>query len=198
MVLAKDIFSTFVSFDAEDSKSKKLAEDLKTMGLEKVQLESDKRALQFILDLARDQKRTAEASQKRAEEVQSLAEDRTLATETALAAANRSLEAAAADNESSLSVMKLELKKIKAERADVEARAVEAYQDAFVDMPEYQDLVQYLMTVGGRAAGRANRGSPSRVGSFFSSRGPLPKLMCSRLIQTIPVGEMKVLLFFSL
>ncbi|KAL2461794.1 Uncharacterized protein Adt_45214 [Abeliophyllum distichum] len=87
LVLAKDIFSAFASFDAEDSKSKKLAEDLKVMGLKKVQLESDKRALQFKLDLvvskeadmkakyeielkaakeclkqARDQKRAAEAS----------------------------------------------------------------------------------------------------------------------------------------
>ncbi|KAL2541688.1 hypothetical protein Adt_02666 [Abeliophyllum distichum] len=35
LVLAKDIFSAFASFDAEDSKSKKLVEDLKVMGLEK-------------------------------------------------------------------------------------------------------------------------------------------------------------------
>ncbi|KAL2455935.1 hypothetical protein Adt_47028 [Abeliophyllum distichum] len=46
LVLAKDFFSAFASFDAEDFKSKKLTEDLKVMGLEKVQLESDKRALQ--------------------------------------------------------------------------------------------------------------------------------------------------------
>ncbi|KAL2470714.1 hypothetical protein Adt_38850 [Abeliophyllum distichum] len=167
LVLAKDIFSAFVSFDAEDFKSKKLVEDLKVMGLEKAQLESDKRALQFKLVLvvlketnmkvkyeiklqaakeylkqARDQRRAAEASQKRVE-------DRTLEAETALAAANSSLEAAAADNERSLSVTKLELEKIKAERADAEARAVEVYQDAFVDTPEYQDLAQCLMTVGG-------------------------------------------------
>ncbi|KAL2532750.1 hypothetical protein Adt_06101 [Abeliophyllum distichum] len=45
--------------------------------------------------------------------------------------------------------MKLELEKIKAERADAEARTVEAYQDAFVDTPEYQDLTQHMMTVGG-------------------------------------------------
>ncbi|KAL2531145.1 hypothetical protein Adt_04496 [Abeliophyllum distichum] len=51
LVLAKDVFSAFTSFDAEDSKSKKLAEDLKVMGLEKAQLESDKRTLQFKLDL---------------------------------------------------------------------------------------------------------------------------------------------------
>ncbi|KAL2532749.1 Uncharacterized protein Adt_06100 [Abeliophyllum distichum] len=51
LVLPKDIFRAFASFDAEDSKSKKLAEDLKVMGLEKAQLESDKRALQFKLDL---------------------------------------------------------------------------------------------------------------------------------------------------
>ncbi|KAL2497476.1 Plus3 domain-containing protein [Abeliophyllum distichum] len=45
LVLTKDIFSSFTSFEAEDSKSKKLAEDLKVMGLEKAQLESDKRVL---------------------------------------------------------------------------------------------------------------------------------------------------------
>ncbi|KAL2526151.1 hypothetical protein Adt_11205 [Abeliophyllum distichum] len=162
------------SFDVEDSKLKKLAEDLKVMGLEKAQLEYEKRAIQFKLDFfvskeadikakyeielkaaneclkqARDQKRAAEASQKRAEEAQKLAEDRTLAAETTLVAANNSLEAAAVDNERSLSATKLELEEIKAERADAEARAVEAYQDAFVDTPEYQDLAQRLMTVGG-------------------------------------------------
>ncbi|KAL2485820.1 hypothetical protein Adt_30576 [Abeliophyllum distichum] len=35
------------------------------------------------------------------------------------------------------------------ERANVEAKAVEVYQDAFVDTPEYQDLTQRLMTVDG-------------------------------------------------
>ncbi|KAL2475161.1 hypothetical protein Adt_35897 [Abeliophyllum distichum] len=174
LVLAKDIFSAFTSFDAEDSKSKKLTEDLKVMGLEKVQLESDKRALQFKLDLvmskeadmkakyeielkaakeclkqARDQMMAIEASQKRVEEAQKLAEDRTLAAETTLAATNSSLEAAAADNERSLIATKLELEKIKAERADAEAKAVEAYQDAFVDTSMYQDLAQRLMIVGG-------------------------------------------------
>ncbi|KAL2505229.1 hypothetical protein Adt_20850 [Abeliophyllum distichum] len=102
-VLSKEISSAFASFDAEEAKSKKLAENLKAMGFEKVQLESDKRALQFKLDLvvtkeadmkakyeielkaakeclkqARDQRRAAEVSQKRAEEAQKLAEDRTL------------------------------------------------------------------------------------------------------------------------
>ncbi|KAL2486735.1 Uncharacterized protein Adt_31491 [Abeliophyllum distichum] len=132
LVLAKHIFSAFASFNAEDSKSKKLAKDLKVMGLEKVQLESDKRALHFKLDLVvlketdmkakyeielkatkeclkqtRDQRRAAEASQKRAEEAQKLAEDQTLAAETALAAANSSLEAAAADIERSLTATSL-------------------------------------------------------------------------------------------
>ncbi|KAL2474503.1 Plus3 domain-containing protein [Abeliophyllum distichum] len=147
LVLAKDIFSAFASFDAEDSKSKKLVEDLKVMGLEKAQLESDKRALKFKLDLVvskeadmkakyeielkaakeclkqvRDQKRVVEASQKRTEEAQKLAKDWTLVAETVLAVANTNLEAAAADNERSLSAMRLELEKIKAERADAEAR----------------------------------------------------------------------------
>ncbi|KAL2471019.1 hypothetical protein Adt_39155 [Abeliophyllum distichum] len=174
LVLAKDIFSAFASFDAEDSKSKKLAEDLKVVGLEKAHLESNKRALQLKFDLvvsketdmkakyeieqkvakeclkrARDQRRAAEASQKHAEEAQKLAEDRTLAAETALAATNSSLEAAIADIERSLTAMKLELEKIKAERADAKAMTVEVYQDAFMDTPEYQDLAQCLMTVGG-------------------------------------------------
>ncbi|KAL2471210.1 Plus3 domain-containing protein [Abeliophyllum distichum] len=141
--------SAFKSFDAEEAKSKKLAEDLKAMGLEKTQLESDKRALQFKLDLARGQRRATEASQKCAEEAQKSAEDRTLVAKNALAAANSSLEATVADNEKSLAAAKLELEKVRAERADAEAKAVEAYQDTFMDTPEYQDLAWCLMTVGG-------------------------------------------------
>ncbi|KAL2533465.1 hypothetical protein Adt_06816 [Abeliophyllum distichum] len=53
------------------------------------------------------------------------------------------------DKEKSLTVAKLELEKVMVERADAEAETVEAYQDAFVDTPEYQDLAQRLMTVGG-------------------------------------------------
>ncbi|KAL2480035.1 hypothetical protein Adt_33001 [Abeliophyllum distichum] len=123
-VLAKELFSAFESFNAKEAKSKKLFDDLKAMGLEKAQLESKKRALQFKLDLvmtkeanmkakyeielkaakeclkqARDHRRAAEASQKRAEEDQKLAEDRTLVAETALTTANSSLEAAVADKE---------------------------------------------------------------------------------------------------
>ncbi|KAL2491999.1 hypothetical protein Adt_27627 [Abeliophyllum distichum] len=156
LVLAKDIFSAFTSFDVEEFKSKKLVEDLKAMGLEKAQLESDKRAIQFKLDLvvtkeanmkanyeielkaakeclkqAWNQRRAAEASQKRANEAQN------------------SLEAASVDNERSFATVKLELEKVKAERADVEAKAVEAYREAFIDTPEYQDLAQRLMTVDG-------------------------------------------------
>ncbi|KAL2467077.1 hypothetical protein Adt_42928 [Abeliophyllum distichum] len=117
----------------------------------KVKYEIKLNAAKECLKQAGYQKRAAEASQKSAEEAQKLAEDRTLAAETALAAANNSLEAAAADNERSLSAMRLELEKTRTERADADAdaRAVEAYQDAFVDTPEYQDLAQRLMTVGG-------------------------------------------------
>ncbi|KAL2465186.1 hypothetical protein Adt_41037 [Abeliophyllum distichum] len=145
-VLAKELFSAFESFDTEEAKSKKLAKNLKAMGLEKAQLESDKRALQFKLDLvvtkkARDQRRAAEASLKRAEEAQK-------SVETALASANSSLEAAVADKEKSLAAAKFELERVRAERADAEAKAVEVYQDVFVDIPEYQDLTQHLMTVG--------------------------------------------------
>ncbi|KAL2512951.1 hypothetical protein Adt_18551 [Abeliophyllum distichum] len=175
LVLAKEIFSAFESFDAEEAKSKKLAKDLKAIGLEKAQLETDKRALEFKLDLvvtkeadmkakyeielkaakeclkqARDQMRATESFQKHAEEAQKVAEDRTLMAETVLAAANSSLEAAVADNERSFAAAKLELEKVRAERADAEGKAVEAYQYAFVDTPEYQDLTQRLMTVGGK------------------------------------------------
>ncbi|KAL2526794.1 Uncharacterized protein Adt_11848 [Abeliophyllum distichum] len=151
-IVAASVHSAFASFDAEDSKSKKLVEDLKAMGLEKALLEFDKRVLQFKLDLVvskeTDMKKRADEAQSLAEEAQKLAEDLTLAAKTALAVANSSLEAAAVDNERSLSETKLELEKIKVEQADAEARAVEAYQDAFVDTPEYQDLAQRLVTLG--------------------------------------------------
>ncbi|KAL2462365.1 Plus3 domain-containing protein [Abeliophyllum distichum] len=146
-IVATSVHSAFESFDAEEAKSKKLAEDLKAMGLEKAQLESDKKALQFKLDLvvtkeadmkakyeielkgakeclkqARDQRRAAEAFQKSTEEAQKSAENRTLVAETVLAIANSSLEVTVADNEKSLAVAKLELEKVRAERADAEAK----------------------------------------------------------------------------
>ncbi|KAL2497251.1 hypothetical protein Adt_22801 [Abeliophyllum distichum] len=152
LVLAKELFGTIESFDGqcseEEAKSKKLSKNLKAMSLEKAQLESDKRALQFMLDSAvakeadlkdryeielkamkerlkqvRDQKRAAEVFQKRAEDDQKLAEKRTLVVETAVATANNNLEAVAAEKDKML--------------------------DAFVDTPEYQDLAQRLMTIGG-------------------------------------------------
>ncbi|KAL2471446.1 hypothetical protein Adt_39582 [Abeliophyllum distichum] len=110
--------------------------------------EIELKVVKECLKKAQDQKRFAEASQKRTEEAQKLAKDRTLAIETALAAANSSLEATVADNERSLFAMRLEWEKIKAKRADAEARAMEAYQDAFVDTLEYQDHAQRLMTMG--------------------------------------------------
>ncbi|KAL2461709.1 hypothetical protein Adt_45129 [Abeliophyllum distichum] len=66
-----------------------------------------------------------------------------------LATANSSLEAVVLEKETSLAAAKQELERVRAERADAEAKAVEAYQDAFVDTPEYQDLAQRLMTIGG-------------------------------------------------
>ncbi|KAL2492068.1 hypothetical protein Adt_27696 [Abeliophyllum distichum] len=134
-VLAKELFDTIESFDGEEAKSKKFSEDLKAMSLEKAQLESEKRALQFKLYLvvtkktvmrakyeielkaakeclkqARDQKRAAETSQKRIEEAQKLAEDQTLMAETALATANSSLETVLAEKKKSLAAVKLELR----------------------------------------------------------------------------------------
>ncbi|KAL2454351.1 hypothetical protein Adt_48146 [Abeliophyllum distichum] len=187
--MAKELFSTFESFDTEEAKSKKLSEDLKATGIEKAQLESEKRALQFKLDLvvtkeadmrakyeielkatkeclkqAQDQRRTTEASQKRAEEAQK-------SSKAALATTNRSLEAAVADKEKSLALAKLELEKVRAERANAEVKAVEAYQDAFVDTPEYQDLERCLTTCRWGAIGGVDHGNPSRVGHLFFSRG---------------------------
>ncbi|KAL2480903.1 hypothetical protein Adt_33869 [Abeliophyllum distichum] len=139
-ILVKELFGTFESFNAEEAKSKKLSEDLKAMSLEKAQLESEKRALHFKLDLvltkeadmkakyeielkaakeclkqARDQKRAAEASQKRAEEAQKSVEDRTLTVETALATVNNSLEAVVVKKEKSLTAAKQELERVRAE-----------------------------------------------------------------------------------
>ncbi|KAL2541588.1 hypothetical protein Adt_02566 [Abeliophyllum distichum] len=138
-IRAKELFGTLESFDANEAKSKKLSEDLKAMGLEKAQLEYDKRG--------RDQKRAAEASQKRAEEAQKLVEDQTLTAETALATANSSLEAVVAEKEKSLAAVEQELERVRVERVDVEVKAAEAYQDTFEDTPEYQDLAQRLMTI---------------------------------------------------
>ncbi|KAL2505487.1 hypothetical protein Adt_21108 [Abeliophyllum distichum] len=139
-ILAKELFSAFERFDAEETKSKKLFEDLKAIGLEKVQLESEKRTLQFKLDLvvtkeadmkakyeielkatkeclrqAQDQRKAAKAFQKRTKEAQKLAEDQTLVADKALAAANNTLEAAIADKKKSLVAAKLELERVRAE-----------------------------------------------------------------------------------
>ncbi|KAL2479923.1 hypothetical protein Adt_32889 [Abeliophyllum distichum] len=130
-VLAKELFGTIESFDGEEAKSKKLSENLNAMSLKKAQLESEKRTLQFKLDLvvtkeadmrakyeielkaakeylkqARDQKKAAEASQKPAEKAQKLAKDQTLTTETTLATANSSLETVVTEKEKSLAAAK--------------------------------------------------------------------------------------------
>ncbi|KAL2527174.1 hypothetical protein Adt_12228 [Abeliophyllum distichum] len=78
-----------------------------------------------------------------------LAEDRTLTAEITLATANSSLEAVVTEKEKSLATAKQELERVRVERADAESKVVEAYKDAFVDTPEYQDLAQLLMTIGG-------------------------------------------------
>ncbi|KAL2461922.1 hypothetical protein Adt_45342 [Abeliophyllum distichum] len=110
-IVAKELFSTIESFDAEEAKYKKIFEDLKAMSLEKAKLESEKRALQFKLDL----KRATEASQKRAEEAQNLAKDQTLTAETTLAIANSSLEATVVEKEKSLATAKQEMERVRAE-----------------------------------------------------------------------------------
>ncbi|KAL2466235.1 hypothetical protein Adt_42086 [Abeliophyllum distichum] len=146
-IVTASVHSVFTSFDAEETKSKKLAKDLKAVGLKKAQLESNKRSHQFKLDLVvtkeSDMKAKYEIGLKAAKDCLKQARDHRRAAE----ASQNSLEAVAADNERSLAMVKLELEKVRAER--VEAKAVEAYQDAFVDTPEYQDLTQRLMTVGG-------------------------------------------------
>ncbi|KAL2474961.1 hypothetical protein Adt_35697 [Abeliophyllum distichum] len=154
-VLTKELFGTIESFDAEDAKSKKLSKDLKAMSFEKAQLEFEKRALQFKLDLVVTKEADMRAKyeielKKRVEEAQKLVEDQTLTAETALATANISLEVVVAEKEKSLAAARQKLKRVRAKRADAEAKAVEVYQGTFVDTPEYQDLTQHLMTVGGK------------------------------------------------
>ncbi|KAL2526423.1 hypothetical protein Adt_11477 [Abeliophyllum distichum] len=153
-VLVKELFGTFESFDANEAKSKKLSEDLKAMSLEKAQPESKKMALHFKLDLVvtkdADMKAKYEIElKKRVEEAQKLAEDRTLTAETALATTNSSLETVVTEKEKSLAAAKQELERVRAERTDTEAKAVETYRDSFVDTPEYQNFAQGLMTIGG-------------------------------------------------
>ncbi|KAL2506010.1 Uncharacterized protein Adt_21631 [Abeliophyllum distichum] len=144
-VLAKELFGTIESFDAEEVKSKKHSEDLKAMSLEKAQLD------------------LVVKKEKRAEEAQKSAEDLTLTAETTLVTANNSLDVVV-EKQKSLAVTKQEVERVRAEQADAEAKAVEAYQDPFVDTSEYQDLTQRLMTIGG-----ADHGNPSRVGYLLSS-----------------------------
>ncbi|KAL2497520.1 hypothetical protein Adt_23070 [Abeliophyllum distichum] len=110
--------------------------------------EIELKAAKDCLKQARDQKRTTEDSQKHAEEAQKLAEDQTLTTETALATANSSLESVVTEKKKSLTVAKQELERVRAEQADIEAKIEKSYQDVFVDMPEYQDLAQCLMSIG--------------------------------------------------
>ncbi|KAL2466038.1 hypothetical protein Adt_41889 [Abeliophyllum distichum] len=158
-VLAKELFGTIESFDAEEAKSKKLSEELKAVSLEKAQLESEKRALQFklywvvtkeadirakyeiklkatkeCLKQAQDKKRAVEASRSVPRRLRSWSKTGPLT--------NSSLEAIITKKEKLLATVKQELERVRAE-------AVETYQDAFVDTPEYQDLVQCLMTIGG-------------------------------------------------
>ncbi|KAL2504387.1 hypothetical protein Adt_20008 [Abeliophyllum distichum] len=115
----------------------------------KAKYEIELKAAKECLKQARDQRRAVEASQKRVEEAQKSSKYRTLVAETMLAAANSSLEGAVANKEKLLPMVKLELEIVRVKRADAEAKTVEAYQDAFVDTPEYQDLALRLMTVGG-------------------------------------------------
>ncbi|KAL2533392.1 hypothetical protein Adt_06743 [Abeliophyllum distichum] len=109
------------------------------------------KAAKKCLKQALDQNRATEASQKCTEEAQKLAKDQILTAETVLATANSSLEVVIVEKEKSLAAAKQELERVRTEQADAdaEAKVVEAYQDVFVDMPEYQDLAQRLMTICG-------------------------------------------------
>ncbi|KAL2533605.1 hypothetical protein Adt_06956 [Abeliophyllum distichum] len=179
LVLTKEVYSTLKGFDGklgkEETNSKKLSEDLKTMSLEKAQLESKKRFLQVKLDTvvareaglkaqhevkltaakeclkeARDKKRAVKASQKRAEEAQKLVEERAFVVETAATTVNGTLDVIVAEKDSLLAEVKEKIERIKANRADAEARTVAAYQDGFEGTPEYKDLAHHFMTVGGK------------------------------------------------
>ncbi|KAL2497590.1 hypothetical protein Adt_23140 [Abeliophyllum distichum] len=178
LVLTKEVFGTLEGFDGKLTKgvahSKKLSEELKAMSLEKAQLESEKRFLQACLDTlaikgdelkakyevelaasneclkdATTHKRTTEAVQESTEEAQKLAKERPFAVETALATANSALEALAAKKEWLLAETREEMERMKADRAEVEAKVVVAYQEGFEDTPEYQNLAHHFMTAGG-------------------------------------------------
>ncbi|KAL2532521.1 hypothetical protein Adt_05872 [Abeliophyllum distichum] len=177
LILNKEVYNTVVGyeikFSKEVAKSKKLSEDLKAMGLETAQLELDKRDLQFKMDLVvakeadmkakyeielktvneclkqvGDQKRAVEASKKCIEESQKLAEDQAFMVETTIATSNNNMEAVVAEKDKQLVEAEEEVEKVKAERADNEARAVLVYNEEFENTPEYMQLTYHFMMAG--------------------------------------------------
>ncbi|KAL2497785.1 hypothetical protein Adt_23335 [Abeliophyllum distichum] len=145
-----------------------------------------------------EEKKVAEASQKRTDEAQKLAEDRTLVTETALAAANSSLKAAAADSERSLSAIRLESEKNQGGpggRRGHGRGGVSGCLRGYARVPGPRAAPNDR---GWRAASGANHGSPPGVGSFFSFARLPPKLMCLRLVQVMLLGETNALLVLTL
>ncbi|KAL2497954.1 Uncharacterized protein Adt_23504 [Abeliophyllum distichum] len=172
------VYSTLKGFDSkfakEEANSKKLFEDLKTMSLEKAQLESEKRFLEVRLDTlatkrdnlkakyevelnaskkclkdARDHIRAVEAAQKSVEKAQKLAEEMAFLVETTTATANSILETVITEKDRMLVKAREEIERVKTNHADAEAKAVVVYQQGFEETFEYQDLAHYFMTAGG-------------------------------------------------
>ncbi|KAL2518251.1 hypothetical protein Adt_14498 [Abeliophyllum distichum] len=153
LVLTKEVFSTLESFNGklakEEANSKKLSKELKAMSLEKAQLESEKKFQVRLDTLANKGDELKAKHEKSTEEAQKLADDRAFAAKTALATANSALEALATENERLLAEAREEMERLKVDRAEAEAKAITAYQEAFGDTPEYQDLAHHFMTMGG-------------------------------------------------
>ncbi|KAL2542700.1 hypothetical protein Adt_03678 [Abeliophyllum distichum] len=139
LILNKEVYITVDGcenkFSKEEAKSKKLSKDLKAMGLEKAQLESDKRALQFKLDMV-----VAEEAETK---------DRAFAAETAVAIANSNLEAVIVEKDKQLAEAREEVEKVEVERADAAERVLLAYKEKFENTHEYMELTHRFMTAGG-------------------------------------------------
>ncbi|KAL2526462.1 hypothetical protein Adt_11516 [Abeliophyllum distichum] len=136
LILNKEVYNIVAGYESkfrkEEAKSKKLFKDLMAIGLEKAQLESDKRGLQFKLDLVV----AKEADTKAKYEIEL----------TALKKSSNNLEAMVAEKEKQLTEAKEEVDRVKAECADVEARVVLAYKEDFENTPEYMYPTNHFMT----------------------------------------------------
>ncbi|KAL2542698.1 Uncharacterized protein Adt_03676 [Abeliophyllum distichum] len=151
LIMNKEVYNTVAGcenkFSKEEAKSKKLSKDLNAMGLEKAQLESDKRALEFKLDMVVDKE--ADTKAKYEIELKATKEYHAFAAETAVAIANSNLEAVIVEKDKQLAEAREEVEKVEVERADAVERVVLAYKEEFENTPEYMELAHRFITVGG-------------------------------------------------